>query len=180
MLISFSAIGLQEGWESFQWVSTIPPILMIAAFKIYINRTFLPKFRWYIPNEEELRLAKVHSERGDIRGGRLEKRFGHPALHAELFTPMLHAKMMPLLPQVYSGRLGNESLALEDFGQKMEASVLPGGIKIAAVHQVSICNYGIDEPCTEFGCRMSSSTTLRFTDVTVASWIGIKDQWRRP
>ncbi|KAL5504690.1 hypothetical protein ACEPAH_7353 [Sanghuangporus vaninii] len=129
-------IGLQEGWKSFQWISTLPPILMIAAFKVYIDRTFLPKFNWYIPSEEELRLAKIHSERGDVRGGRLEKRFGHPALHAELFTPMLHAKMMPLLPEVYHGRIGNESVALDDFGgQKMETSVLPGGIKIAAVHQ---------------------------------------------
>ena len=83
-------------------------------------------------------MAKVHSERGDVRGGRLEKRFGHPALHAELFTPMLHAKMMHLLPQVYQGRIGQESFGMGEFGgQKMETSVVPGGIKIAAVQQVS-------------------------------------------
>ena len=84
-------------------------------------------------------VAKVHSERGDARGGRLEKRFGHPALHAELFTPMLHAKMMPLLREVYSGRIGTDSISSGNDlnGQKMEASVIPGGIKIAAVHQVS-------------------------------------------
>ncbi|XP_006461255.1 hypothetical protein AGABI2DRAFT_48387, partial [Agaricus bisporus var. bisporus H97] len=85
---------------SFQWVSTVPPILFVLAYKIYINRTFLPKFRYFIPTEEDLRQAKVHSERGDVRGNRLEKRFGHPALHTDLFTPMLHAKMMPLLSQV--------------------------------------------------------------------------------
>lgn len=82
-------------------------------------------------------MAKVHSERSDNRGGKLEKRFGHPALHAELFTPMLHAKMMHLLPEVYHGRIKNESATVEEYGgQKMEASILPGGIKIAAVHQV--------------------------------------------
>jgi len=129
-------VGLQEGWKSFQWVSTLPPILFIFIFKVYINRTFVAKFNWYIPTDEELRMAKVHSERSDNRGGKLEKRFGHPALHAELFTPMLHAKMMHLLPEVYHGRIKNESATMEEYGgQKMEASVLPGGIKIAAVHQ---------------------------------------------
>ncbi|OCB91034.1 DUF221-domain-containing protein [Sanghuangporus baumii] len=158
-------IGLQEGWKSFQWVSTMPPILMIAAFKVYIDRTFLPKFNWYIPSEEELRLAKIHSERGDVRGGRLEKRFGHPALHAELFTPMLHAKMMPLLPEVYHGRIGNESVALDDFGgQKVETSVLPGGIKIAAVHQNELeydpALYQRDRGELDWDQRSMASTTM--------------------
>ncbi|KAL5521409.1 hypothetical protein ACEPAG_9335 [Sanghuangporus baumii] len=158
-------IGLQEGWKTFQWISTIPPILIIAAFKVYIDRTFLSKFNWYIPSEEELRLAKIHSERGDVRGGRLEKRFGHPALHAELFTPMLHAKMMPLLPEVYHGRIGNESVALDDFGgQKMEASVLPGGIKIAAVHQNELeydpALYQRDRGELDWDQRSMASTTM--------------------
>lgn len=131
-----SAIGLQEGWGSFKWVSTVPPIFFIFGFKIYINRTFLPQFRWYIPNADELHMAKIHSERADRRGGRLEKRFGHPALNAELFTPMLHAKMMPLLPEVYHGRLKSEETTVDEYGgQKMEASVIPGGIKIAGVQQ---------------------------------------------
>jgi len=109
------------------------------AFKIYINRVFLPAFKFYMPTEEELRLAKIHSERADNRGNRLEKRFGHPALHAELFTPMLHAKMMPLLSQVYQGKLGRDEAKLSEYGgQKLEAQVIPGGIKIAAISQVRI------------------------------------------
>lgn len=117
---------------------------MVLGFKIYINKTFLPKFNWYIPSEEELRLAKVHSERGDVRGGRLEKRFGHPALHAELFTPMLHAKMMPLLPEVYRGRIANQSVELDEFGgAKAEGAEVPGGIKIAAVHQVRFSVFSV-------------------------------------
>ncbi|KAI5117067.1 hypothetical protein M0805_008813 [Coniferiporia weirii] len=129
-------IGLQEGWRSFQWVSTLPPILFIFAFKVYINRVFVPAFTWYIPTDEELSLAKIHSERGDVRGGRLEKRFGHPALHAELFTPLLHAKMVPFLKEVYHGRIGTKSMQVSDLGgQKTEMSVIPGGIKIAAVQQ---------------------------------------------
>lgn len=81
-------------------------------------------------------MAKVHTERGDVKGNRLEKRFGHPALHADLFTPMLHAKMMPLLSQVYGGSLGKEQTKLDEYGgQKMEAHVVNGGVKIAAIEQ---------------------------------------------
>ncbi|KAL0570955.1 hypothetical protein V5O48_011012 [Marasmius crinis-equi] len=129
-------IGLQYGFKSLQWIATIPPIFIVAIFKIYINRAFVSKFRYYVPNEEELRLAKVHSERADHKGNRLEKRFGHPALHAELFTPMLHAKMMPLLSQVYKGKIGKDEAKLGEYGgQKMEAQVVEGGIKIAAIDQ---------------------------------------------
>lgn len=84
-------------------------------------------------------MAKVHSERADNRGNRLEKRFGHPALHMELFTPMLHAKMMPLLGQVYQGKIGTDQAKLDEYGgQKMEAQVVPGGIKIAGISQVRV------------------------------------------
>ncbi|KAL0072477.1 hypothetical protein AAF712_000240 [Marasmius tenuissimus] len=129
-------IGLQYGFKSLQWIATIPPIFFVAIFKIYINRAFVSKFRYYVPSEEEIRLAKVHSERADNKGNRLEKRFGHPALHVELFTPMLHAKMVPLLSQVYKGRIGKQEAKLQEYGgQKMEAQVVEGGIRIAAIEQ---------------------------------------------
>lgn len=122
-----------------QWLVTIPPIIIVLVFKIYTTRVFDSKFRFYIPTEEELQAARVHSERADAKGNRLEKRFGHPALHAELFTPMLHAKMMPLLSQVYQGKIGRDQAKLDEYGgQKMEAQVVGDGIKIAAIDQVSI------------------------------------------
>ena len=90
-----------------------------------------------MPTEDEIRSAKVHSEHADNRGNRLEKRFGHPALVTDLFTPMLHAKMMPLLSQVYHGNLGRDEAKLNEYGgQKLDAQVVPGGIKIAAISQV--------------------------------------------
>lgn len=96
------------------------------------------KFRFWIPDQNEIASSKVHSERADSKGGRLSKRFGHPALHSELFTPMLHAKMMPLLPQVYHGRLGHEKKALAEYaGQSMETQIAPGGIRIAGIAEVS-------------------------------------------
>lgn len=139
MLIgAFIAIGLQSqgGFKSFTWVSTLPPILMILAFKLYCNRRFDQAFRYYIPSEEELRQAKIHSERADHKGHRLEKRFGHPALQADLFTPLLHARMMPLLAEVYKGRIDRDQAMVGEYGgQKMDAQVVEGGVKFAAVDQ---------------------------------------------
>lgn len=107
-----------------------------------MNRRFDRSFRYYIPTEEELRLAKIHSERADTKSNKLEKRFGHPALHMELFTPMLHAKMMPLLADVYKGKIDSDHTRLREYGgQKMEAQVVEGGVKFAAVDQVRSMQY---------------------------------------
>ena len=129
-------MGLQYGWRSFAWVAGIPPFIIVILFKVYIDRVFTRPFRYYVPSEAEVRNAQVHSEHGDVRGNRLGKRFGHPALHAELFTPMLHANMMPLLGHVWSGRLDRGQAKMGEYGgQQLNAHVLPGGIKIAGVDQ---------------------------------------------
>ncbi|KAJ7647702.1 hypothetical protein FB45DRAFT_734225 [Roridomyces roridus] len=134
-LLMALTIGLQYGWKTFTWISTLPPILIIAGFKIYLNRAFDTAFHYYIPTPEELATAKIHSERADARANKLEKRFGHPALHTDLFTPMLHANMMGLLGQVYQGKIGREQAKLNEYGgQEMQASAVQG-IKIAAIDQ---------------------------------------------
>ena len=115
----------------------VPPIFIVLGFKVWLHNTFNRQFRYYIPSEAEIAKSKIHSEAMDKQGGRLSKRFGHPALHVELFTPMVHAKMMPLLPEVYKGRLGKEQTMTREYGsQPLQAAVLPDGIKIAAVEQV--------------------------------------------
>lgn len=104
---------------------------------MWLTRTFDRQFRYHMPDESEIAASKIHSERADARGGRLEKRFGHPALHEDLFTPMVHAKMAPLLREVYHGRLGQQQAGLSEYGgQKVNAAVTPGGLKIAAIEQV--------------------------------------------
>ena len=83
-------------------------------------------------------MAQVHSGRADNIGNRLEKRFGHPSMHAELFTPMVHANMTALLPQVFSGKISSTQTKLDEFGgTKMDTQVVAGGIKIAGIEQVS-------------------------------------------
>ncbi|KAF9039425.1 DUF221-domain-containing protein [Hymenopellis radicata] len=96
-----------------------------------------PVVRYYAPTQDELRTTKVHLGRGDIKGHRLENRFGHPALHAELFTPMLHADMLPLLRGVYGGAVTEDKTTtkLKEYGgQRVDAQVIDG-LKIAAVAQ---------------------------------------------
>jgi hypothetical protein len=50
---------------------------------------------------------------------------------------MLHAKMMPLLAEVYKGRIDSDHAMLNEYGgQKTEAQIVEGGVKFAAVDQV--------------------------------------------
>jgi hypothetical protein len=164
----FLAIGLQYGFKSFQWLSTVPPILIVIGFKIYTNNAFDSQFRYFNPSPEELRNAQVYSERSDANRNRLEKRFGHPALNADLFTPMLHAKMMPLLSQVYSGRIASDHAKLDEYGgQKMSAQVVEGGIKIAAINQVQYFSYCLwRDSLNCFPERLG----VRSCDVPTGSW----------
>lgn len=149
-LLMTLTIGLAHGWDSFYWVSCLPPLLAVLGCKIWWNRTFMNQFRYYIPSDQEIATATVYSGSSDNKNNRLEKRFGHPALHAELFTPMLHKKMMPLLAEVYHGRLGKDSATLGEYGgQKIAAQVAPGGLKIAGVDEVctSILVYSEADSC---------------------------------
>lgn len=134
------------GWRSWYWVAAVPPVFFVILFKLFVLRGLERQFRFWIPTPNEIAMSKTHSERTDSKSGSLEKRFGHPALHSELFTPMLHAKMMPLLSEVYHGRLGHQQTAMTEYaGQKMEAQVAPGGVKIAGIEEVRtgskrVCN----------------------------------------
>ncbi|PCH35801.1 DUF221-domain-containing protein [Wolfiporia cocos MD-104 SS10] len=135
-LLMVLTIGLQFSFRSLFWLTTIPPILFIIAFKFYINRKFLSDFRYYIPSDEELRQAYVHSKRSDSVNNKLEKRFGHPALNAELFTPMVHANMTHLLSEVFTGKIGSMKTKLDDLGgNKVDAAVVAGGVKIAGIDE---------------------------------------------
>lgn len=132
------AIGLQYKFKSLQWLATVPPLVIVIFFKIFVNIKFDKDFKYHVPNEQDLKEAKIHSERADHKGHRLANRFGHPALHSKLFTPMLHAKMMPLLAEVYKGKVEHEKIREslnERGGKKLDVQVVEG-IKIAAIEQV--------------------------------------------
>ncbi|KAJ7072649.1 hypothetical protein C8F01DRAFT_1361960 [Mycena amicta] len=121
-------VGLQFGFRSPKLAMAFPPIIFLLVFKIYMDRKFNKNFYFYLPNEEELRTARVHSGRGDTVKHKLENRFGHPSLHAELFTPMVHADQMHLLRQVYGGKIEEQ----KDDGQAMEVL---DGLRIQPIQQ---------------------------------------------
>ncbi|KAI0090701.1 DUF221-domain-containing protein [Irpex rosettiformis] len=134
-LLMVLTIGLQKGWTSYYWISTIPPVLIVLGFKIYCTRVFNPQFNYYIPTPDELSAAQRIAAQSENSGSRLSKRFGHPALHQELFTPMVHANMTALLAEVYRGKISNTRTKLDEYGgTKVDASVV-AGIKIAAIEQ---------------------------------------------
>ena len=160
-----AAIGLAMGWRSYYWVSGVPPLFAVLICKVWWDRIFHPRFTYYIPRDKEMAEVIVHSQRADNQGNRLEKRFGHPALQSDLFTPMLHAKMMPLLAQVYQGRLGHDTATMGEYGgQKLEAQIAPGGLRIAAVEQSDLeydpALYRRDRGEADWDTQSISSSTL--------------------
>ncbi|KXN85288.1 hypothetical protein AN958_11388 [Leucoagaricus sp. SymC.cos] len=107
-LLMILTIGLRFNFALKETLITVPSVLMIFIFKLYISRTYLRRFRYFIPQRpEEFTSIASYTEKADTMNDKFLRRFGHPALHAELFTPMLHQKMMPLLKEVYKGRTGD-------------------------------------------------------------------------
>lgn len=157
-------IGLQLGFKTFRWVSTLPPIVLTLIFKGYLGRRFNQSFQHHIPDEQELRAAKVHSQRADTVGDRLGKRFGHPSLAQELFTPMVHANTSHLLPEVYSGKIESAQKKLHEYGgQKIDTQVVQG-IKIATVDQrdleYDLALYQRDRGEQDWDAQSMTSTVL--------------------
>jgi hypothetical protein len=133
-----AALGLQFGWRSLQWISAVPPIFAIFVFKAVLDRRFQRSFRYYLPTEQELAEAAARAPRTHERSHALSSRFGHPALHAELWTPMVHANQIPLLSQVYAGKISAARTKVKEMGgQKVEAAVVANaGITFAGIEKV--------------------------------------------
>ncbi|KDN52353.1 DUF221-domain-containing protein [Tilletiaria anomala UBC 951] len=126
------AVLLDQTGQWYRTIACLPPILMVIGFKIYTARVFDSQYKWYIPNAQEMAGIVVH--KGDARHHRLQRRFGHPSLHEKLWTPMVHAKVQHLLPNVYRGRLDATSTQVVD-GRKMKTQGFEGGLKLALVEE---------------------------------------------
>ncbi|ELU41982.1 DUF221 domain-containing protein [Rhizoctonia solani AG-1 IA] len=157
------SIGLQRGWRSYVWVSTVPPTVLTLLFKLWMRMTFDKQFRHFVPEQDEIARSRVHKQ--DAKTGRLESRFGHPSLHMELFTPMVHSNMTRLLEQVYQGRMAKEQTRMEEYGgKKMAVSVLPSGLKFASVaeHELEMDTtlYQRDRGELDWDARSMTSTAI--------------------
>ena len=84
------------------------PFLMLG-FKWYCKKTFDDDMHYYVrtgmQDAENLAIGSKPKKVGD----RVLAKFGHPALHRSLMTPMVHAKAKEVLGQVYRGRLSSDA-----------------------------------------------------------------------
>ncbi|CAE6492579.1 unnamed protein product [Rhizoctonia solani] len=162
-LIMTLTIGLQRGWRSYVWTSTLPPTVLTILFKIWMRMTLDKQFRHFVPEEDEIARTRVHKQ--DAKTGRLEARFGHPSLHTELFTPMVHSNMTRLLEQVYQGRMAKDQTRMEEYGgKKVDVAVLPSGLKFASVaeHELEMDTtlYQRDRGELDWDARSIASTAM--------------------
>jgi hypothetical protein len=147
-------------------------MLVILIFKYMLTRSFDRQFRYYCPTEQELRDSKQFST--DVRKNMLGNRFGHPALHADLFTPMVHAGQVPLLSQVYAGKVSNMRMKMQEMGGQKVDAVVSGGIKFAAIQEVSAPVHNRPIVVTSCICyRINFSSTPHCTSVSAATQTGM-------
>lgn len=102
-----------------------------------------------MPIFNELSRSTVHSEDADISANKLEERYRNPALQADLFTPMIHSRLMLSLRRIYKGkgsarRKGDLTRAIDTkSGFKASSDADPDGevvegVKFTPVNEVSI------------------------------------------
>ena len=94
-----------------QWtlVAAIAPLLVImVAFKWYCMKTFDLDLKYYSRGL----LQDQERQAADSKPHKTEKisfKFGHPAIHQPLITPMVHAKAKHVLAEIYHGRLNSDA-----------------------------------------------------------------------
>lgn len=107
------AVGLQIEFKSLQLVAATPPLAFTLLFKHYLKQRFSNDFEYYLPRHEEITRAMLYSDQADMAERKLETRYDHPVLDANLFTPLVHAKDMPVLHRLLKGKNKEMNLARE-------------------------------------------------------------------
>ena len=98
----------QGTWTMVAVMGALP--LLLIGFKIYCAKTFDDQNKFYtkatLKDPENMTDGghKIH------RNDRVSTKFGHPALYAKLWTPMVHAKAEHVVGDLLRGRLNRESL----------------------------------------------------------------------
>ncbi|KAL1924150.1 uncharacterized protein VTP21DRAFT_7185 [Calcarisporiella thermophila] len=82
----------------------IPLPIITLGFKFLCRRWFDPKCRYYEGSPEE---GNATSARPDLQDEQLSRKYGHPAVWQELFTPMVHADTKHLLGKVFKGHIAS-------------------------------------------------------------------------
>lgn len=97
--------GCQGSWTMMGCMAPLP--FIIIGFKIYCDRTFADKYKYYATSLHDIEALANPSKRAR-KHDKVGIKFGHPALYKPLITPMVHAKSKHLLPTIYKGRMEQE------------------------------------------------------------------------
>ena len=100
-------IKAQGTWTMVAVMAPLP--LLLIGFKVYCAKAFDDQNEFYtkatLKDPEHLADAGHKTHRND----RVATKFGHPALYARLWTPMVHAKAQHVVGDLLRGRLNQES-----------------------------------------------------------------------
>lgn len=87
----------------------IPAPLLMIAFKYYCMRTFDDDLTYYSRSGLRDREGLQNGKTGHKTADKVASRFGHPAMHKPLITPMVHSRARHVLSQIYSGQLHDDN-----------------------------------------------------------------------
>jgi calcium permeable stress-gated cation channel len=134
-ILMLLTVGFQEGW--YKSLASVPPMISLKVFQIFLNRRFSKTFQNYLPGQDEIGSSLVHY--ADFRKQRLEKKYGHPALREALWTPMIRKENEHLLAEVYSQRMEMRE-AKGKYPERKKAVIVGtriGGLTFDALNSVS-------------------------------------------
>ena len=112
------ALKANGTWYMVAVMGPLPFLLM--GFKWYCARTFDDQNEFYnkatLRDIEHMKMAADGKKQKPI-SDRVARKFGHPALHAKLMTPMVHAKAQSVLKDIYRGRMQDDggAFSTEDY-----------------------------------------------------------------
>ncbi|RUP43321.1 hypothetical protein BC936DRAFT_137342 [Jimgerdemannia flammicorona] len=123
-LVMLGVLNLKGGhWQS---VALIPLPFVSFVFKMVCRSRFDSKVYYYISRDGH---ESIEARRDGTVKQRLSQRFGHPAFSSELATPMVHANVKHLLPEVYRTRV-----------REVTKTVTSGLTRRMSIRQIEVIN----------------------------------------
>jgi calcium permeable stress-gated cation channel len=122
----------------------VPLPLLLLGFKYYCRKRFDDDIRFYV--QSGMRDGDSEALRSQPKqvGGRVQTKFGHPALYKPLITPMVHSKAKHVLGQIYRGRLqagaasgfAASDIALQPMSSEGTGKSMPGALRDVAPFEI--------------------------------------------
>lgn len=133
-LLMCLTIALQTDY--IKTAAAAPPVFILLVFKWFLNHRFGQKFRWYLPENEEVVTLPIfgsddafNAKTSEVTkaAAKLAKRFGHPSLHQQLLRPYVYKSQEAALGEI----LGDVEVKNANSKRGTE-NIVAGGIKFTA------------------------------------------------